>query len=106
MADGLVSSGSVDGYVWEVLTAEEPELTARTRVIHKSEWLGFPPVCARSDRMQTPLLQSFRTSLFEFADTKLGSEVLKLLRLDGFIDAEPSIYDGIAARMQMLEVTR
>jgi len=33
VADGLVESGSVDGYVWEALARTEPDLTARTRVI-------------------------------------------------------------------------
>jgi len=42
VAGGLTRSGSVDGYVWEVLSQEEPELAGRTRVIARSEWLGFP----------------------------------------------------------------
>lgn len=106
VADGLVTSGSVDGYVWEVLTAEEPELTARTRVISKSEWLGFPPVCARKDRLDSEINQSFKTALLEFAGTRLGSDVLQLLQLDGFTEADPSIFDGIAARMKDLEAFR
>jgi len=106
VADGLVASGSVDGYVWEVLAAQEPEMTERTRVVSKSEWLGFPPVCARKDRQNTPLLKSFKTALFEFSETRLGSEVLDLLQLDGFTDADPSIYDGISARMKELKAFR
>ena len=43
VAGGLTRSGSVDGYIWEALNAVEPDLTARTRVIARSEWLGFPP---------------------------------------------------------------
>ncbi|HBZ45212.1 MAG TPA: phosphonate ABC transporter substrate-binding protein [Maritimibacter sp.] len=106
VADGLVASGSVDGYVWEVLAAQEPHLTKRTRVVSKSEWLGFPPVCARKDRHDTPLVQSFKTALFEFSETRLGSQVLQLLQLDGFTDADPSIYDGISARMKVIETLR
>jgi phosphonate transport system substrate-binding protein len=106
VADGLVTSGSVDGYVWEVLTAEEPELTARTRVVSKSEWLGFPPVCARKDRLGGELLQSFEAALFGFSGTPLGSDVLQLLQLDGFTEADSSIFDGIAARMKDLEAFR
>jgi phosphonate transport system substrate-binding protein len=52
VAGGLTRSGSVDGYVWEVLNSVEPGLTARTRVISRSEDLGFPPFVARSDRME------------------------------------------------------
>ena len=100
VADGLVASGSVDGYVWEVLTTEEPGLTERTRVVAKSEWLGFPPVCSRKDRLNTPLVQSFRDALFQFSGAERGSDVLRLLQLDGFTEADPSLFDGIVARMR------
>lgn len=106
VADGLVASGSVDGYVWEVLTTEEPELTNMTRVVTKSEWLGFPPVCSRRDRLNSPLLQSFKTALIEFVGTERGFEVLQLLQLDGFTDADPSIFDGISSRMRDIENLR
>lgn len=106
VADGLVASGSVDGYVWEVLTTEEPDLTDRTRVVAKSEWLGFPPFCARQDRLDDPLLAAFRKALLEFSQADLGAEVLQLLQLDGFTGADPSIFEGIAVRMQQLEALR
>ena len=38
VANGLTRSGSVDGYVWEVLSHVEPELAGWTRVISRSEW--------------------------------------------------------------------
>jgi len=89
-----------------VLTSEEPELTARTKVVSKSEWLGFPPVCSRRDQRETPLLQSFRNALFQFSETERGSDVLALLQLDGFAEAEPSLYDGILTRMREIEGRR
>ena len=52
VASGLAESGSVDGYVWEVIAEIEPELARRTKVIARSEWLGFPPV-ACLDRLKT-----------------------------------------------------
>ena len=106
VADGLVGSGSVDGYVWDVLTSEEPELTKKTRVVARSEWLGFPPVCSRRDQRDTSLLQSFRNALFRFSTTEGGSDVLRLLQLDGFAEADPSLYDGILTRMREIEGRR
>jgi phosphonate transport system substrate-binding protein len=44
VASRLAQSGSVDGYVWEVLNEVEPELTSRTQVVWRSGWMGFPPV--------------------------------------------------------------
>ena len=58
VAGGLTRSGSVDGYVWEALSVTEPELTAQTKVIARSEWLGFPPMVARKDRMDEPSVQA------------------------------------------------
>ena len=37
-----------DGYVWEVLNDVEPELTKRTQVVARSDWLGFPPVACEA----------------------------------------------------------
>lgn len=106
VADGLVTSGSVDGYVWEVLTTQEPGLTERTKVIAKSEWLGFPPVCARSDQLKTPIVQAFKAALLELSRTEKGSDVLRLLQLDGFTGGDPALYDGIQRRMDELAARR
>ena len=47
VAAGVARGGSVDGYVWETLQRDSPELTARTRVVEKSPEFGFPPLVAR-----------------------------------------------------------
>ena len=44
VASGLAQSGSVDGYVYEVLKEVEPALTGATRVVRPSPWYGFPPI--------------------------------------------------------------
>jgi phosphonate transport system substrate-binding protein len=48
VADQVAQGGAVDGYVWETLRQVEPELTARTRVVRKSEKFGFPPIVSRA----------------------------------------------------------
>lgn len=103
VADGLVRSGSVDGYVWEALAVIEPELTARTRVIAMSEWLGFPPVCARRDSLGSEPVQALQTALMSLPETEEGREALTSLQLDGFQPATPGLYDGIAERMRDLD---
>lgn len=103
VADGLVRSGSVDGYVWEALAAIEPDLTARTRVIDRSEWLGFPPVCARRDSLASEPVQALQSSLLSLAETKEGQQALMSLQLDGFQRATPALFDGIADRIRDLD---
>lgn len=98
VAAGLAQSGSVDGYVWEVMKETEPGLVGATRVLRRSEWLGFPPVaCLRSAAGQ-PGVSALAAALQGMAGDPLGRTVLAELRLDGFTSAEPGLFDGIAAK--------
>jgi phosphonate transport system substrate-binding protein len=63
VAGGLARSGRVDGYVWEALSELEPDLASGTRVLGRSEWLGFPPFVARTDRLEEPDILAFRNAL-------------------------------------------
>jgi len=108
VADGLVQSGSVDGYVWEALSVVEPQLTQNTRVIGKSEWLGFPPVCARKDAAGDRAVQALRAALTGLPGSEAGRAALAALQLDGFGGAAMisstygDLFAGIAARMRLL----
>ncbi len=99
VAAGLAQSGSVDGYVWEVLSEIEPELTRRTRILRRSEWLGFPPVACLERLKDAPETAALRRALLAMASDDVGTDVLKELRLDGFVTAPPSLFDGIAAKI-------
>jgi phosphonate transport system substrate-binding protein len=102
VASGLAQSGSVDGYVWEVMAELEPELTGKTRILRKSEELGFPPVaCLRSNR-DAPQIASLRQALLEMRDDDEGRQVLGLLKLDGFAEEPESLFDLIAAKMELV----
>lgn len=102
VAGGLTRSGSVDGYVWEALTVVEPALTARTKVISKSELLGFPPFVARTDRMTSEVVASCRNALLGLSSTASGKAALELLQLDGVVPGSSDLFDGIRARMNDL----
>ncbi|MDP3195392.1 PhnD/SsuA/transferrin family substrate-binding protein [Tabrizicola sp.] len=102
VAGGLTRSGSVDGYVWEVLNSVEPGLTARTRVISRSEDLGFPPFVARTDRMAEAGVAACAKALQGLGQTDTGRDVLRLLFLDSVAPADPALFDGIALRMAAL----
>jgi phosphonate transport system substrate-binding protein len=102
VAGGLTRSGSVDGYIWEALSIAEPDLTARTTVISRSEWLGFPPFVARSDRMAEPSVMGGGAALRSLTRTGEGSQALELLFLDDVIAGDEALFDGIAIRMAAL----
>ncbi len=96
---GLADSGSVDGYVFEVLAEREPDLVAGCRVLRRSAQFGFPPIAARPDNRAAGLL---RTALLGMEEDPVGREILALLRLDRFAEATPSLYDTIAANARIL----
>lgn len=99
VASGLAQSGSVDGYVWEVMTETEPALTRRTRVIWKSDWMGFPPIATSSAMAGDPRIARLRDSLLAIAGDPVGRRALGFLQLDGFATADATLFDGIAARV-------
>jgi phosphonate transport system substrate-binding protein len=74
----------------------EPELTGRTRVVRKSEWLGFPPVACAKLAEHTALAADIRRALVAMGEDPAGRKVLDLLRLDGFTPGDAGLFDGIA----------
>jgi phosphonate transport system substrate-binding protein len=96
VASGLAQSGSVDGYVWDVMREIEPALVAQTRIIRVSEPMGFPPIAA-SRNLQPELGSAIRDALIDMASDASGRAILSTLRLDGFIAGEASLFDDIAA---------
>lgn len=102
VASGLAASGSVDGYVYEVMRETEPELISRTRVVRRSELLGFPPVACAASLAEAPKTKHLQRALVEMANDADGRAVLQMLRLDGFSIEAPSLFDTIAAEVAIV----
>lgn len=98
VASGLATSGSVDGYVYEVVAELEPELTARTRILRRSEWLGFPPIAAPRIAVDNERLERLSAALLNMAMDDDGRAILAMLRLDGFGREDADLFDPIAAK--------
>lgn len=103
---GLAASGSVDGYIYEVLGETEPRLIAETEVVRKSPWLGFPPIACPASLDTSPVTLALRKALGEMSRDPDGRAVLAMLRLDGFSEESPSLFDPIAAMMRRVGVSR
>jgi phosphonate transport system substrate-binding protein len=99
---GLAVGGSVDGYVYDVLRETEPDLVARTRVIRRSELLGFPPIACPAAEAHSPVISRLRQALVAMPSDAHGRRVLGLLRLDGFSVEQPDLFDSIAAKMKLV----
>jgi len=102
VGSGLAASGSVDGYIWEVLLHREPALVEKTKVIWKSELLGFPPVAALKVDRNSEHVKGIRKALLNISNDPLGREILDLLQLDGFVGGEPAMYADIAAKFEFV----
>jgi len=96
VAAGLAESGSVDGYVWDVIQKIKPGLTAKTRVIRKSQWLGFPPVACNRAVKNTVTTKLLTDALLGMSNDELGKQVLSTLHLDQFQFSNPALFNGIA----------
>lgn len=103
VASGLARSGSVDGYVWDVVGEVEPKLVAGTRVIRRSEFLGFPPIACARAAVDGERAQALRQALLDITTDPAGRQVLAMLHLDGFTAASPKLFDTIADKYRFVE---
>ena len=99
---GLAQSGSVDGYVFEVMRETDPELIAKTKVVQESELLGFPPIACPTSAADDSRVKKLQAALIGMAGHPDGQAVLRLLRLDGFSIEDPSLFDTIAAEVAIV----
>ncbi len=94
VSKGVVDGASVDGLIWEYFNKTNPEMTAKTTVILKSENYGMPPlVAARQASEKTK--GAIKKALLEMRNDKRGSEILDRLMIDRFTDADDHWYDSI-----------
>jgi len=94
VASGLAESGSIDGYVWEVMREREPELIDKTRVVYRSEKLGSPPIVGLKSASDTTLAKAIAAAFLDMPTHPIGQQILAILEFDGFSQAEPDLYQG------------
>lgn len=102
VASGLAQSGSVDGYVYEVMREVEPELIAATKVVRASDWFGFPPIACRAAASASPKTAKLRAAFLGMGGDPVGRQALAALRLDGFAEEPESLFDTIAANVNLV----
>lgn len=103
VAHGLTDSGSVDGYVWDVLNQKNKALAGKTKVIHRSRQYGFPPIVALKS-FPEERLRKIREVLVNMEKDPEGKGILAALSLDRFSKQNEALYDGIAEIMKELNL--
>ncbi len=94
VADKVADGGSVDGQVWDAVSIEFPELTAKTRIIARSGAYGLPPFVA-SPRANEREVLGLRKALLGMESDAEGRAILDLLRLTRFANHAEDLYDSI-----------
>lgn len=94
VATGLAQSGSIDGYVWDVMHEREPELVKTTRIVYRSEEMGFPPIAGLKSARDSGKSKAFSAALLEMPSDELGRDILDRLALDGFTKESEHLYDS------------
>lgn len=101
VGSGLAQGGAVDGYVWETLAVQRPELTARTRVVWKSPQYGFPPLVAHRS-VPAATFARVQAALLGMNKDEAGRALLKRLNLDGFVAGDDRLFERIEANMNAI----
>ncbi|MHC4294815.1 MAG: substrate-binding domain-containing protein [Planctomycetota bacterium] len=94
VAEGLAEGGAVDSYIWEYLHETRPDLTARTRVVVRSETYGFPPLVARLG-LAPELRDRMGAALVGMEEDVEGRQLLAEFALDRFGRFPESLFDPI-----------
>ncbi len=97
VAVGLADAANVDSYVWEATNKIYPELTAKTKIISKSDYMPITPIAVRPslpDGLKTRLKEIF----LSLHKSENGKQILEALLIDRFIAVKDSDYDSIRKR--------
>jgi phosphonate transport system substrate-binding protein len=105
VAERLVDGAAVDSLIWEYARRVDPALTAKTRVIVKSEPYGIPPVVVPKG-LNPDLKRRLRQILFDAHLDARGREILAGMAIDRFVPIEDSAYDSIRAIQRRIETAQ
>ncbi|WP_051258176.1 substrate-binding domain-containing protein [Desulfovibrio cuneatus] len=102
VAKGLVDGAAVDSLIWDFYQHNNSELTAKTRIIHKSEAYGIPPVVAASS-MPQERREAIQHALLAMHTSAQGKQILQNLLIDRFVLPQDHWYSSIRTMQQTLQ---
>ena len=94
VAEGVVDAASVDSLIWEYTALKNPELTAKTRILLRSEPYGIPPFVVRPG-LDEEIKKRLKEILLQAADDEEGRRILKGMMIDNFVAGDDRNYDTI-----------
>lgn len=94
VAEGLVDGAAVDSLIWDYLSAADPRLKERARVVERFGPFAIPPVVA-APHVPQELREKFRQALLSMHQEPRGQEILRGMHIERFAPIDDGAYDTI-----------
>ncbi|MHB0921959.1 MAG: PhnD/SsuA/transferrin family substrate-binding protein [Thiomonas delicata] len=104
VGSGLADSGTVDGYIWEILHQKRSPSALKTRIVAKSTRYGFPPIVTRKN-LDHGLHLHLQQALLSAQNSEEGRRLLQSLDLRNFLMPQENWFSGIQELVEILDGT-
>lgn len=94
VAGTLVDGAAVDSLIWEYLNKIKPQLTAKTRIILKSEPYATPPFVVHP-ALDPAIKEKLRTILLTAHTNPKGREILDKMMTERYVPIQDKDYDSV-----------
>lgn len=94
VATRLADAGSVDGYIWDTMRAQQMAAARETEIVWRSAPFGFPPIVALHEEIH-PELGRLKAVLLAMSQDDEGRALLEALNLSGFESGDPALFESI-----------
>lgn len=94
VSEGLVDGAAVDSLIWDYLSAADPKLQKRVRVVERFGPFAIPPVVA-APHVPQELREKFRQALLTMHQDPQGQTILQGMHIDRFTPIDDGAYDTI-----------
>ena len=101
VAEGIVDGAAVDSLVYEYMVDNDPEISDKVRIIHRSQPFGIPPVVVHP-AMDDEVKASLRSWFLNINQDETGMETLNDLKVDRFVLGSDVSYESIRTMEQNL----
>jgi phosphonate transport system substrate-binding protein len=102
VAEGLADGAAVDSLIWEFMNTENPELTARTRIVEKSPPYGIHPIVVHP-LMEQQKKDKLRTLFLTLHKDPKGGKILRKLQIDRFEPGNDADYNTVREMQRELD---
>lgn len=102
VAEGMVDGAAVDSLIWDYLSAADPKLQERVRVVERFGPFAIPPVVAATHVPQE-LREKFRQALLSMHQNPQGQKILRGMHIERFAPIDDGAYDSIRRMLNTTE---